>query len=201
MSSDNFSIKEKGDKLRAIKLIPGGVLTEMAEFDIVEDGNMPYGVNINYDIVKIAVVERHKNTGHIGIGFINGYGIKKGAIASSIGHDSHNIIVVGVNDEDMAIAVNTIKNNNGGISIVCDGKVLGSLKLEVAGLMTESSESYVIETLDNLKSIAYEKLLVSKLYDPFMTLAFMQLPVIPDFKIIPRGLVDVKEQKIVSTIF
>lgn len=201
VSESDFQIKNTGSKLRCIKLIKGGVLTEQVEFDIVEKNNFPYGVDIDRDIVKIAVVERHKNTGHIGIGFINGYGIKKGAIASSIGHDSHNIIVVGVNDSDMALAVNTVKNNNGGIAIISDNEILGSLQLEVAGLMTEKGEMYVIETLDDLKNIAYEKLNVNKQFDPFMTLAFMQLPVIPDFKIIPKGLVDVKSQKVVDTVF
>ena len=162
---------------------------------------MPYGVDIDRNIAKIAVVERHHNTGHIGIGFIKGYGIRQGAIASSIGHDSHNIIVVGVSDKDMAMAVNAVKNNNGGIAIVCDSVLLGDLKLEVAGLLTENDESYVISNLEKLKDIAYYDLGVKRDIDPFMTLAFMQLPVIPELKIIPKGLVRVSEQKIVDAIY
>ena len=196
----DFEIKEKGTKERVIEIIPGGVLTKEVIVDIIEKDELPYGVDIDRNIAKIAVVERHNKTGHIGIGFIKGYGIRQGAIASSIGHDSHNIIVVGVNDKDMAAAVNAIKNNNGGIAIVCDNVLLGDLKLEVAGLMTENDENYVISNLEKLKDIAYYDLGVKRDIDPFMTLAFMQLPVIPELKIIPKGLVRVSEQKIVETI-
>ena len=197
----NFEITATGTKQRVIEIISGGVLTKEAIFDIKENNNSPYGVDLDRDIVKVAVVERHNATGHIGIGFIKGYGIKQGAIASSIGHDSHNIIVVGVNDKDMAMAVNTIKNNNGGIAIVCDNVLLGDLKLEVAGLMTENDENYVISNLEKLKDIAYFDLGVKRDIDPFMTLAFMQLSVIPELKIIPKGLVRVSEQKIVEAVY
>lgn len=197
----DFEVKGKGKRERVLEIIPGGILTKEVEEEIVENSGMPYGVDINRNIAKIAVVERHKATGHIGIGFIKGYGIKKGAIASSVGHDSHNIIVVGTNDDDIALAVNTVKNNNGGIAIVCDNKVLGDLKLEVAGLMTENDENYVISNLEKLKEISHKELGVNKDIDPFMTLAFMQLPVIPELKIIPKGLVRVNEQKVVDAVF
>ena len=201
VTAKDFDLKKKGKKLRAIELVPEGILSKERIFDIEECKGYPYGVDVSRDIAKIAVVERHNNTGHIGLGFINGFKIKKGAIASSIGHDSHNIIVIGVNDEDMALAVNTIKKNNGGLAATCDGKVLGDLKLDVAGLMTENKADYVIEKLEALKDIAYNKFGMNRIHDPFMTLAFMQLPVIPDLKIIPKGLVDVKNQKIVDAIF
>ncbi|MBO6134926.1 MAG: adenine deaminase [Lachnospiraceae bacterium] len=201
VKASDFNIKKKGKKLRAIELVPEGVLSSEAVYDIKTYDNLPYGVDISRDIAKIAVVERHKCTGHIGLGFINGFKIKKGAIASSIGHDSHNIIVVGVNDSDMALAVNTIKNNNGGLAIVDNGKVLGELKLEVAGLMTEKKADYVIKNLNNLKDIAYNRFGMNRIYDPFMTLAFMQLPVIPILKIIPKGLINAKNQKIVEAIY
>lgn len=201
VKSSDFAFKVKGNKLRAIELVPEGVLSKERIFDLIEKQGMPYGVDIDRDIVKIAVIERHKKTGHIGLGFITGFMIKKGAIASSIGHDSHNIIVVGVNDDDMALATNTVKKNNGGLAVVADNKILGDLKLNVAGLMTEKNESYVIDTLDKLKDVSYNVLGVNKIYDPFMTLAFMQLPVIPDLKIIPKGLVSVNDQKIVKAIF
>lgn len=197
----DFEIKKTGNKKRVIEIVPGGVLTREVTLDIIENKDLPYGVDTERNIAKIAVVERHNATGHIGIGFIKGYGIRQGAIASSIGHDSHNIIVVGVNDKDMAMAVNTIKNNNGGIAIVCDNVLLGDLKLEVAGLMTEFDENYVISNLEKLKDIAYFDLGVKREIDPFMTLAFMQLPVIPELKVIPKGLVRVSEQKIVDAVF
>lgn len=198
---DSLKINRQGKKLRALELIKGGVLTKEFICDIDTEEKMSYGVNTKNDISKIVVVERHKCTGHIGIGFIKGYGIKRGAIASSIGHDSHNIIAVGVNDEDIALAINTLKNNKGGLVIVDDKKVLGELVLEVSGIMTEKDENYVIENLEELKKISREKLSVTKDHDPFMTLAFMQLPVIPDLKIIPKGLVNVMEQKIVDAVF
>lgn len=199
VKASDFVCKEKGSKLRTIEIIPGGVLTKETIVDV--DKNKETYVDTSMNIAKIAVVERHKNTGHIGIGFIKGYGIRQGAIASSIGHDSHNIIVVGVNDEDMALAVNTVKNNNGGIAIACNNVVSGDLKLEVAGLMTESNENYVIGNLEKLKDIAYYELGVLRDIDPFMTLAFMQLPVIPELKIIPKGLVRVSTQEIVPAVF
>ena len=195
----DFAYNKKGTKLRAIEIIPGGVLTKETVIDI--DKNKDSYVDSSMNIAKIAVVERHKATGHIGIGFIKGYGIRQGAIASSIGHDSHNIIVVGVNDDDMALAVNTVKNNNGGIAIACNNVVSGELKLEVAGLMTESNENYVIGNLEKLKDIAYYELGVLRDIDPFMTLAFMQLPVIPELKIIPKGLVKVSTQEIIPAVF
>lgn len=197
----DFEITKKGKKQRVIELIPGGVLTKEVTLDIIENIDLPYGVDINRNIAKIAVVERHNSTGHIGIGFIKDYGIRQGAIASSIGHDSHNIIVVGVSDKDMAMAVNTVKNNNGGIAVVCDSVLLGDLKLEVAGLMTENDENYVISNLEKLKDIAYYDLGVKRDIDPFMTLAFMQLPVIPELKIIPKGLVRVSDQTIVDAVY
>ena len=201
VKESDFYLKKRGKRLRAIELVPEGVLSKEKKFDIIEHKNLPYGVDVDRDIAKIAVVERHKKTGHIGIGFITGFKIKKGAIASSIGHDSHNIIVVGVNDSDIAHAVNTVKKNNGGLAIVYNGKVLGDLKLNVAGLMTEQHEQYVIDNLDKLKDIAYKTLGINRIYDPFMTLAFMQLPVIPELKIIPKGLVKVSDQTIIDVIY
>ena len=201
VKESDFEIKTRGEKQRTIEIVPGGILTKESTFNIIENKDLPYGVDIDRDIVKVAVVERHHDTGHIGIGFIKGYGIKKGAVASSIGHDSHNIIVAGTNDKDMALAVNTIKNNNGGIAIACDNSILGDLKLEVAGIMTENDENYVINNVEKLKNIAHNELGVKENIDPFMTLAFMQLPVIPELKIIPKGLVRVNEQKIVEAVY
>lgn len=201
VKASDFEIKDRGNKQRVIELIPGGILSKEDIEDLEEKKDMPYGVDTDKNIAKIAVVERHNATGHIGLGFIKGYGIRQGAIASSIGHDSHNIIVVGVNDKDMALAVNTIKSNNGGIAIACNDVLLGDLKLEVAGLMTENDEKYVVSNLEKLKDIAYFELGVKRDIDPFMTLAFMQLPVIPELKIIPRGLIKVSEQKVVEAIF
>ena len=140
------------------------------------------------------MVERHKNTGHIGIGYITGYGLKSGAIATSVSHDSHNIICVGTNDEDMAFAVNQVADNHGGIVVVKDGKVVAQLQLEIAGIMSQQPLTAVNDQLENAKDAAYS-LGVNPNVDPFMTLSFMALPVIPTLRLTTRGVVDVITQQ------
>ena len=144
----------------------------------------------------MAVVERHKSTGHIGIGYLTGYGLKSGAVATSVAHDSHNIICVGANDRDMAFAVNRIHENHGGIVAVRDGQVIAELQLEIAGLLTNQSLPSVNDQLENAKQAAHA-LGVSDTIDPFMTLSFMSLPVIPTLRLTTRGVVDVLTQKYV----
>ena len=163
---------------------------------ITEDRGYAENVDVEADILKMAVVERHKNTGHIGIGYLNGYGLKKGAVATSVSHDSHNIICVGCNDEDMAFAVNRIAENKGGIVVVENGQVVAELPLEIAGLMSELPLPQVNELLENAKAAAY-KLGVNPGVDPFMTLSFMALPVIPTLRLTTRGVVDVMTQQYV----
>ncbi|HWT26697.1 MAG TPA: adenine deaminase C-terminal domain-containing protein, partial [Mobilitalea sp.] len=148
-------------------------------------------------IIKLAVVERHANTGHIGLSYMKGYGLKKGAIASSVSHDSHNVIVAGTNEADMCLAVNTISSMQGGIAVVCDGKVLDKLPLPIAGLMSELNVTCLAEKIDRLKTMARE-LGVPDDIDPFMTLAFISLPVIPKLKLSTLGLVDTVRQEIVE---
>jgi adenine deaminase len=147
------------------------------------------------DILKIAVVERHRATGNIGIGFVQGFGLKKGAIGSSVAHDSHNLVIVGTNDEDMSQTVMAIKKMGGGLAVVAEGKVLASLPLSIAGLMSDSPVTQVNRQLGTLLQAA--KLLGCKLPDPLMTLSFISLPVIPELKITDKGLVDVNQFKVV----
>ncbi|MBQ6832042.1 MAG: adenine deaminase [Oscillospiraceae bacterium] len=161
---------------------------------ITEDRGYAEGVDTDRDILKMAVLERHKNTGHIGIGYLNGYGLKAGAVATSVSHDSHNIICVGTNDSDMAFASNRVAENHGGIVVVRDGKVLAELKLEIAGLMSRGTLPEVNDALENAKQKAHE-LGVNKQIDPFMTLSFMSLPVIPTLRLTTRGVVDVITQQ------
>ena len=142
----------------------------------------------------MAVVERHHNTGHIGIGYLNGYGLKEGAVATSVSHDSHNIICVGCNDEDMAFAVNRITETKGGIVVVKDGAVVSELPLEIAGLMSDKPLVEVNDLLEKTKDAAYAQG-VGKGIDPFMTLSFMALPVIPTVRLTTRGVVDVLTQQ------
>lgn len=149
------------------------------------------------DIIKIAVIERHHATGRVGLGFINGLGLKKGAFATTISHDSHNIIVAGENDADMLLAVEKIKKMGGGIAVTAENRVLGSLPLPYGGLMTDAPIGETARTLQDLHQIARQQNGV-KVPDPFMTLAFMSLAVCPELKITDRGQVDVREFKIVD---
>jgi adenine deaminase len=142
----------------------------------------------------MTVVERHRNTRHIGIGYLQGYGLKQGAVATSVSHDSHNIICVGCTDEDMAFAVNRVAENKGGIVVVKDGKVTAELPLEIAGLMTGKPLTEVNDLLENAKAAAHG-LGVGTGIDPFMTLSFMALPVIPSVRLTTRGVVDVLTQQ------
>ena len=153
-------------------------------------------IDVDYDILKIAVVERHKNTHHIGIGYIQGYGLKSGAVATSISHDSHNIIVVGTSEADMAAAVNRVVELNGGI-VVWDGEApIAEVPLAIAGIMSDEPLVTVNEKLEHAKEIAHT-LGVNPGIDPFMTLSFMALPVIPSLRITTRGVFDVTTQSYV----
>ena len=153
-------------------------------------------IDVEYDVLKIAVVERHKNTHHIGIGYIQGYGLKSGAVATSISHDSHNIIVVGTNEADMAAAANRVVELNGGIVVWDQGKPVAEVPLAIAGIMSDESLTSVNEKLEFAKAKAHE-LGVNPGIDPFMTLSFMALPVIPSLRITTRGVFDVTTQSYV----
>ena len=171
-----------------------GVIGMVGGQIITQDCGYAEAVDIEKDILKMAVIERHRHTGHIGIGYLTGYGLKTGAVATSVAHDSHNIICVGANDADMAFAANRIAENHGGIVVVQNGKVISELKLEIAGLMSEQNLVAVNEQLEAAKQAAYT-LGVSKYIDPFMTLSFMSLPVIPTLRLTTRGVVDVLTQQ------
>ena len=183
LTEDDFrDARQRG----VIGMIPGEIVTT--------DNGYADHVDLEKDILKIAVVERHKNTGHIGLGYIQGYGLKGGAVATSISHDSHNIIVVGANSADMAFAANYIVEHHGGIVVVKDGKVLASVVLEIAGIMSDEPLTKMNEELEAAKAAAFG-LGVSRGIDPFMTLSFMALPVIPTLRITTRGIIDVNTQQ------
>ena len=169
-------------------MIPGEIVTE--------DRGYADRIDVENDILKIAVIERHKNTGHIGIGYINGYGLKSGAVATRISHDSHNIIAVGTNEEDIVIAVNRVIENKGGIVVTDHGQVTGEVILSIAGIMSEDTLEKVNSDLENAKEAAFN-LGVNRGVDPFMTLSFMALPVIPTLRLTTRGVIDVISQKYV----
>ena len=151
-------------------------------------------IDVENDILKIACIERHKGTNHIGVGYVKGYSLKSGAVATSVAHDSHNIITVGCNDDDIAVAVNAIKDSKGGIAVVENGKIKALLELPIAGLMSDEPLTTVNEKLENAKSSAYE-LGVDKSIDPFMTLSFLSLPVIPSLRITTKGVFDAENWK------
>lgn len=151
-------------------------------------------IDVENDILKIACIERHKGTNHIGVGYVKGYSLKSGAVATSVAHDSHNIITVGCNDDDIAVAVNAIKDSKGGIAVVENGKIKALLELPIAGLMSDESLTTVNEKLENAKLSAYE-LGADKSIDPFMTLSFLSLPVIPSLRITTKGVFDAENWK------
>ena len=179
------SFKVEG-KLGLIGLVGGELLTRnLGTADKIDVEN---------DILKIACIERHKGTNHIGVGYVKGYSLKSGAVATSVAHDSHNIITVGCNDDDIAVAVNAIRDSKGGIAVVENGKIKALLELPIAGLMSDEPLTTVNEKLENAKSSAYE-LGADKSIDPFMTLSFLSLPVIPSLRITTKGVFDVENWK------
>lgn len=192
LKNDDFYIEPKGTKCRVIEVIPGEILTNECILDI--DFSKNNGIDIDQDILKLAVIERHKNTGHKGVGFIKGIGIKNGALAGSVSHDSHNLIVIGSSEEDMVIAANYIKKIGGGLCVVSEGKVLSELRLPVAGLMSTNSAAEIAKANVELRESA-EKIGINEGIEPFMNMAFVSLPVIPVLKMTTQGLVNVNDFK------
>lgn len=195
-SKDKLRIPLSTDKARIIKVLPGGVATGNEICSVArENGEFIYDGSV--DVAKICVVERHNGTGNVGVGLISGYGIKRGAVAVSIAHDSHNIICVGTNDDDIEFAVNSIISQIGGIVCVHNGEVLESLSMPIAGIMSNENADVVEQKLDAIHACAHEKLGISSNIEPIMALTFMALPVIPELKITDMGLFDVNAFKFV----
>ena len=194
LTPSDFHIEERAERCRVIGVIAGQLVTEEKIEKIKWEKNN--GVDLERDILKLAVIERHNNTGHRGLGFIEGIGMKRGAIASSVSHDSHNLIVIGTNDEDMAIAANTVREF-GGNAVVVDGKVVSSMSLPVAGLMADCSGEEIARANAEVRE-AVHTLGVPKEIEPFMNMAFVSLSVIPFVKMTTEGLVDVNQQKKIS---
>ena len=199
LQPSDFKIALTGTKQRVIGLTPHELLTDERLMDLSPETIAEGGVSVGQDIIKLAVIERHHSTGHIGLGFLGGYGLKKGAVATSIAHDSHNLIVAGTNDRDMALAANTVSKNGGGIAVAVDGHIVVHIPLPIAGLMGLQPLEEMETLLRNAKELLYQ-LGISKAVDPFMTLAFTSLPVIPKLRLTTFGLVDVNAQKIVPAV-
>ena len=189
--SFNISIDNKS-LLNVIEIIPNNLETNHIKIPTSSlDMDSKFNSSTEKDLLKIAVIERHNNTGNVGLGIVKGLQLTSGAIATTVAHDSHNLIVCGTNDEDMIVACNKIKELGGGIIVVKDGKVLASLKLEIAGLITNRSAGEVIDDLAKLHG-AIEKIAPNISFNPFLTLSFLSLPVIPDIKITDKGIFNVK---------
>ena len=200
VTQEDLVLERKGTMQRVIQFKPHELLTEERLVPWQDMPGLAPGVNTEQDIVKAAVFERHLHTGHRGLGFVGGYGLKKGAVATSVAHDSHNLIVVGTNDNDMVLAANTVRKNGGGLAVVLDGEVLGELALPIGGIMSRLSVQEVDEQLEALKTRTRE-LGISSDIDPFMTLAFVSLPVIPKLRINTYGIIDVDRQAQVPSSF
>jgi adenine deaminase len=190
IKKENLSIKRKSDIVNVIRLLPHNLVTEKVTRKVdLENDEFKY--NDKLDILKLVVLERHKNTKNIGLGLVENFKLKNGAIASTIAHDSHNIIAVGDNDEDILNAIKEVESIGGGIAISSQNEILDSLPLIIGGLMSDKDIEYVNSKLNNMLCIAHDKLNVSKEIDPFMTLSFLALPVIPQIKLTDKGLFDV----------
>jgi adenine deaminase len=186
--AEDFRIPATERATRVIGVVPGRIITEDVRLDLaVFDGEKR--VDLEKDAVKVCVVERHGRNGNIGRGFVHGFGMKRGAIASSVGHDSHNITVVGVDEADMALAVNRLIELRGGFAVADGGEVTAELALPVAGLMADTTFEEVHDALIPLRAAA--KALGVVLAEPFLQVAFLPLPVIPHLKITDVGLFDV----------
>ncbi|CAN7208249.1 adenine deaminase [Rhizobium sp. LjRoot254] len=188
VTSADFAVPARNGETSVLGVIPGKIITEHRRYQLPNSGNQAT-VDLTNDILKITVIERHGKNGNIATGFVQGFGLKKGAIASTVGHDSHNICVVGASDEDMALAANRLSVIKGGFVVVEDGNVTGEIALPVAGLMSLEPYESVRDTLHHLRQAAFA--LGSTLQEPFLQLAFLPLPVIPHLKISDKGLVDV----------
>lgn len=190
-SEAKLKMSLKSGHVNVIDILPGGVVTAKGVADVTLDAAGDFVYNPKEDIVKVAVVERHQNTGNVALALLRGYGIKAGAVALSIAHDSHNIIVVGVNDSDMAYAVEQLIAQAGGIVLVKEGTVVEQMPMPIGGIMSEQSGEWVDKKLTEIHASAFHDLFISGEVEPVMTLCFMSLAVIPEIKLTDMGLFDV----------
>jgi adenine deaminase len=188
ITPEKFRIRDKGLKARIIEVIEGQALTGVG-YETVKSENGWVVSDIEADILKIAVVERHRGSGRVGLGLVRGIGLKTGALATSVAHDSHNVIVTGVDDRDIVKSIEEIRRMGGGLTVVNDDKVLASVPLELAGLISREPIERLIPQLEDLNRATGS--LGCKLQDPFMHLSFLSLAVIPELKLTDMGLVDV----------
>ncbi|MFC2026903.1 adenine deaminase [Chloroflexota bacterium] len=192
---EELKLIARGETMPVIEVVPGQIITRK-RMEKVRVVNGVVVAGISRDILKLVVVERHWASGNIGRGLVKGFGLKKGALVSSIAHDSHNIIAVGTDDGDIFSGIKEIERLGGGLAVVADGRVLGSLSLPIAGLLSREPLAVVVDKLERLKALATE--LGTELPSPFATLSFMALPVIPELRLTDLGLVDVNAFKLID---
>lgn len=197
-SKNKLKLKLESNDVYVIKVLPGGVLTSKETANVNTDKNGEFVYDKDKDISKIAVVERYQNTGNVAVALLKDYGIKNGAIAVSIAHDSHNIIAVGVNDDDMELAINTLIEQDGGIVLTKDGKVIDTMPMPIGGIMSDKSGEWVNTQLIRIHDTAHKELGIHSHLEPIMVLCFMSLPVIPEIKITDVGLFDVTAFKFID---
>jgi adenine deaminase len=195
VNAAHFGVPVADGETPVIGVMPGKIITEHRRYRLPVKGNQS-AVDLDNDIIKVAVIERHGKNGNRANGFVQGFGLKKGAIASTVGHDSHNICVVGVSEDDMALAANRLGEIKGGFVVVEDGKVTGEIPLPLAGLMSLEPYEVVRDTLHELRKAAYA--LGTQLEEPFLQVAFLPLPVIPHLKISDMGMVDVDQFRLIG---
>jgi adenine deaminase len=188
----------KTGRVHVIDMMPGSIVTKNTIATVARDAQGNFIYTSGTDIVKIAVIERHHATGNVGIGLIRGYGIRRGAAAISIAHDSHNIIALGTNDADMVVAVEALIAQGGGMALALDAKIIAALPLPIGGIMSDQSGEWVAATLAAVHAAAHRQLGVPEDIEPLMSLSFMALPVIPEVKITDRGLFDVSAFKFIA---
>lgn len=187
ITPEDFRIEANGSKVTALEVIPHQLITKSVVSEVkIEDGNAVS--NIDNDTLKICVIERHRATGNIGKGFVKGFNLKCGAIASTVAHDSHNMIVIGTNDSDMYAAAVALIKCKGGKVVVKDGEVISELPLPIAGLMSDRNFDYVVNKCEELNKTAHS--IGCRIEDPFMTMGFLSLPVIPELKVTDKGVFD-----------
>lgn len=194
VSTENLSIKIDDDMVNVIKIIPGQILTKKAKMQVAKED----GVFIaDGEFSKLAVVQRHKANKQIGLGIIEGFCIEHGAIGSTVGHDSHNLIVIGDNDDDMVLAIEELQRVHGGFTVVSDGQIIDTFELPIAGLMSDKDADSVETDFKQVHNSALQ-LCVNKTIDPISLLSFLSLPVIPEIRLLDTGLFDVNQFKLID---
>ncbi|MGQ4669156.1 adenine deaminase C-terminal domain-containing protein, partial [Metabacillus halosaccharovorans] len=181
-----------------IEIIPNKIITKHI-VEKVDSENGHFQPSIKKDQLKMAVIERHSSTGNIGLGIVKGFGLTSGAIASTVAHDSHNIIAIGTNDQDLLKAIDVLKAMGGGLVVVMDDEVIASLPLEISGLMTTAPFIQINESLKEIDKALVE-IGFSGNFNPFLTMSFLALPVIPELKLTDLGLFQVKDFKHIEVI-